>query len=77
MHKRAIGQLAHRRVLDTTQRLGKGRQPLVRVRARARARAKAGAGAGARARARAMDLYCTRSLYGEKVVHAAQFQRFQ
>ena len=25
----------------------------------------------------ALGLYCTRSLYGEKVVHAAQFQRFQ
>ena len=25
----------------------------------------------------ALGLYCTRSLYGEKAVHAAQFQRFQ
>ena len=25
----------------------------------------------------ALGLYCTRSLYGEKKVHAAQFQRFQ
>ena len=25
----------------------------------------------------ALGLYCTRSLYGENMVHAAQFQRFQ
>ena len=25
----------------------------------------------------ALGLYCTRSLYGENIVHAAQFQRFQ